>query len=162
MQIGYPQGLDQPMLGRIIGVCMTTQCRLLHLDELSCFPASACHSMSHLRRMLSLYIRPGARLLRAVISPSRHLPRRPDRQLQHFAQRGQVLVTRPTVVSFPEIDARQTDANLFGNFNRRQATLDPSVTEVTSEVGFSGQCSDPQVLGIDYILTADPCDKPVK
>jgi hypothetical protein len=96
-----------------------------------------------------------------LISPCRrHLPRRPDRQLQRLAQCAQIRIPWPDAIVLPEVYALDTDADLFGGFNNRQATLDPSVTEMSAETGLSGQCSDPQVLEIDNILTADLFDKP--
>ena len=44
------------------------------------------------------------------------------------------------MISFPEIYARLTDADLFGNFGNRQATLDPSVAEMASENRFAKVC----------------------
>jgi hypothetical protein len=58
---------------------------------------------------------------------SRHFPRRSDRQLQHLAQRRQILVTGPAIIRFPKVNARRADANLFSNFSDRQMTLDPCV-----------------------------------
>jgi len=72
-------------------------------------------------------------------SAGRHLPGRPYRQFQDLAQRGQVFVTRPTVIPLPEIDAGRADANLFCNFCNRQTTLDPSVAEITSKIWLTRQ-----------------------
>jgi hypothetical protein len=72
-------------------------------------------------------------------SAGRHLLGRPYRQLQDLAQRGQVFVTRPTVVPLPKIDAGRADAHLFCNFCNRQTTLDPSVTEITCKIWLTRQ-----------------------
>ena len=52
--------------------------------------------------------------LRPVLC-SRHRSGCPDRQLQRPTQSGQIGVAGTTVVGFPKIDARCTDADLFGN-----------------------------------------------
>lgn len=88
-------------------------------------------------------------------SAYRHFPRRPDWQFQHLAQCAQVTVPWPNAVVLPEVYARRADAYLLGNFGHRQTTLDPSVAEVTSEIGLAGQCSDLQGLEMDNILTDD-------
>ncbi|MGA8194983.1 MAG: hypothetical protein WB902_16580 [Acetobacteraceae bacterium] len=77
--------------------------------------------------------------VRSPGSAGRHLPGRPYRQFQDLAQRGQVFVTRPTVIPLPEIDAGRADANLFCNFCNRQTTLDPSVAEITSKIWLTRQ-----------------------
>jgi hypothetical protein len=48
-----------------------------------------------------------------------HLSRRPDRKPQYFAERGQILIARATVISLPKIDARRADADLLGNVRDR-------------------------------------------
>jgi hypothetical protein len=75
--------------------------------------------------------------------PGRHLPRCPDRQLQHFAQRGQVGICRAAVIRLPIVDAGCSDANALGNFTNRQTTFDPCVAEITGKVRLAGQCFHP-------------------
>ena len=48
-----------------------------------------------------------------------HLPRRPDWQFQHFAERAQICIPWSNVIRFPKIDARRADADLFSNFGNR-------------------------------------------
>jgi hypothetical protein len=78
---------------------------------------------------------------------SRHRTRRPYRQLQHPAQRGQILVPWSNAIGLPKIDARRADADHFGYFGDRQATLDPSVSEMTGKVRLARQWGDPFALG---------------
>jgi hypothetical protein len=80
----------------------------------------------------------------APVSLSRsHFPRRPNRQLQYLAERRQILVTWPAVISLPEVNARCAHADLLGNFHHRETTLDPRVTEITRETWLTRQCCDP-------------------
>ena len=62
-----------------------------------------------------------------------HLSGRSNGQLQRLAQSGQIGVTGTAVVRFPKIDARCADADLFGNFDSRQATSNTSFTKMASE-----------------------------
>jgi hypothetical protein len=76
----------------------------------------------------------------APVSLSRsHFPRRPNRQLQYLAERRQILVTWPAVISLPEVNARCAHADLLGNFHHRETTLDPRVTEITRETWLTRQ-----------------------
>ena len=70
---------------------------------------------------------------------SRHLSRRPDRQLQDLAQRRQIFFTWPTMIGLPEVYACRADADLFGNFCDRQTTLDASVTKKAGKVWLTRQ-----------------------
>jgi hypothetical protein len=79
-----------------------------------------------------------------LLSPSQ-LSRRPNRQFQHPAQCRQVGISWPNAIALPEIDARLADTGLFCDFGNRQATLDPSVAEMSAETKLAGQCSDPTV-----------------
>ena len=71
--------------------------------------------------------------------PSRHLPRRPDRQFQHLAQYAQIRRPWPTVIRLPEVNAGLTDTDLISNFGNRQTTPDPSVAQVAAETWFARQ-----------------------
>ena len=51
--------------------------------------------------------------------PSRHLPRRPNRQPQHFAQRRQVRIAWASAIGLPEVDARRADTYLVSDLNNR-------------------------------------------
>jgi hypothetical protein len=43
------------------------------------------------------------------------------------------------MIRLPEVDARCADANLFGDIDNRQATLDSSVTKITRKAWLTGQ-----------------------
>ena len=49
----------------------------------------------------------------------RHLPRRPNRQLQYLAKCAQIRIPWPNVIGLPKVDAGCADAHLFGNFGNR-------------------------------------------
>jgi hypothetical protein len=85
---------------------------------------------------------------KAVTSPSRsHLPRRPDGQPKHLAERRQVGISWSAVIRLPEIYARLADANHVCDFGHRQTTLDPSITQVACEIRFARQCTRPSSFG---------------
>ena len=70
---------------------------------------------------------------------SRHGLCRSDRQLQDLAQRRQVRIPWPAVISLPEVDARLADPNLLGNFSDRQSTLDASIMKKAGKVWLTRQ-----------------------
>jgi hypothetical protein len=57
--------------------------------------------------------------VKALHLAGRHLARRFHRQLQYLAERGQVLITRTTVIGLPKIDTLRADADLFSNLGNR-------------------------------------------
>src|ERR1700722_3207128 len=75
--------------------------------------------------------------------PGRHLPRRPDRKLQHFAKRGQIGICRAAMIRLPIIDAGGGDADALGDFTNRKMTFDPCVAEIASKTWLAGQCIYP-------------------
>jgi len=70
---------------------------------------------------------------------SRHLPRRPDRQLQRLAQCAQISVPWPDPISLPEVDAALADPHLFSKLGNGQPALDPRFSKVAGKVGFPCQ-----------------------
>ena len=88
------------------------------------------------------------------LSSRSHLPRRPDRQLQHLAQCAQVRIPWPTVIRLPEVDAGLADADLFSDFGNRQTTLDPSVAQMAAQTWFARQCPDLHIFEEGKLLVA--------
>ena len=70
-----------------------------------------------------------------------HRLRCPNGQFQNLAECAQVGIARSNPVGLPEVNAGQTDADLFGKIGYRQATLDPGITKVAAEVRFTSQCN---------------------
>ena len=63
-------------------------------------------------------------------------------QLQNLTQCAQIRVTWPTVIGFPEVDARLADADLLGDFSDRQATLNAGIPQITRQTWFTSQSSN--------------------
>jgi hypothetical protein len=43
------------------------------------------------------------------------------------------------MIRLPEVDARRADADLLGNIDNRQATLDSSITKIARKAWLTGQ-----------------------
>jgi hypothetical protein len=86
------------------------------------------------------------RHLADVYLSRRYLACRPDRQLQNLAKRRQVCITRTTVISFPEIDARLTYPDLLRHLSASQSTLDASFAKILGQAGLAWHCENPSGL----------------